>query len=364
MTLSAEPLAGSIATAVLPPDKSSNKAPRQHVQVKRTVARFQSPVLWRSLMQIATSFGGFFATCTAMYFSLDVSIWLTLALTPLAAGFVVRIFIIQHDCGHAAFFRSRRATAVLGWFCSVLTFTPFTSWRRQHKGHHAIWNNLDRRQSGVDIYSSCLTVAEYQALTPWRRRIYRVARHPLVANLLLPPLVFFVLYRLPFDMPKTWRRERRDVALTNLALLTVLGGLGFLVGYGEVAIVQAPVMALASIIGVGLFSLQHRGERVMWLRRDEWDPGLASLEGSTFLRLPGVLRWFTGNIGFHHVHHLNARVPNYRLKRTHEAIGPGLPGIPTLTLWSGLKSLRYALWDEAGRRMVTFRQARRVTAAA
>lgn len=360
MTSPAEPLAGSIASSDLPdtPHARRPKPPRQHVAVKRTVARFQAPVLWRSLVQLGTSFGGFFATCAAMYLCLDVSIWLTLALAPLAAGFVVRIFIIQHDCGHASFFRSRRLTALVGMLCSLMTLTPFTSWRRQHKGHHTIWNNLDRRQSGVDIYSSCLTVAEYRALKPWARRRYRVARHPLVANLLLPPFVFFVLYRLPFDMPKSWRRERRDVALTNLALLALVGGLGLLLGYGEVAIVQVPIMVVASIVGVGLFTLQHRGETVEWLRRGEWDPGAASLRGSTFLRLPGLLRWFTGNIGFHHVHHLNARVPNYRLKRTHEAIRKGLPGIPTLTLWSGLKSLRYTLWDESRRRMVTFREAR------
>jgi len=360
MTSLAEPLAGSTAIAA----PAHAKAPRQHIEIKRAVARFQAPVLWRSLVQVATSFGGFFATCAAMYLSLEVSVWLALALAPLAAGFVVRIFIIQHDCGHHAFFRSRGATAVLGWACSLLTLTPFLSWRRQHKGHHTIWNNLDRRQSGVDIYSTCLTVAEYQALTPAARRRYRLVRHPLVANLLLPPLVFFVLYRLPFDMPRTWRRERWGVLFTNLALAALFVGLGLLLGWGSVLLVQAPVMALAAIVGVALFSLQHRGEAVQWLRRDEWDPAVASLRGSTFLKLPGLLRWFTGNIGFHHVHHLNARVPNYRLKRTHETIAPDLPDVPTLSLWSGLKSLRYGLWDEGRRRMVTFREAGRLAAAA
>jgi len=328
----------------------------EEMQLRREVARFQAPLLHKSLIQLATSIGGFLATCTAMYAAFDLY-WVALALVPLAAGFLVRIFIIQHDCGHASFFRSRRAMAVVGFLCSLATLTPFASWRRQHKGHHAIWNNLDRRQSGVDIYSTCLTVAEYRRLSPGQRRRYSLARHPLVANVLFPPMVFLLLYRLPFDMPKAWRRERREVLLTNLAVLVLYGGLGLLVGFGNLIAVQLPVSILGAIIGVGLFTLQHRGEDVKWSRREEWDPAAASLEGATYLRLPGILHWFTGNIGFHHVHHLNHRVPNYRLQQTHEAIASLLPKVPTLSLWSGLKALRFALWDESRGRMVTFREA-------
>lgn len=312
---------------------------------------------------MATSFGGFIATLGAMYYlALEVSYWPVLALAPLAAGFLVRIFIIQHDCGHASYFRSRRAMAALGVLCSLCTLTPFTSWRRQHKGHHAIWNNLDRRQSGVDIYSTCLTVNEYRRLTPRQRWRYRLARHPLVANLLLPPVVFLVLYRLPFDMPKSWRRERRDVLFTNLSLLALYGGLGLVFGFGTMLAVQLPVIALGAIVGVGLFTLQHRGEEVVWSRREEWDPAAASIEGSTYLRLPRILQWFTGNIGFHHVHHLNHRVPNYRLQRSHEAIMQLAPCIRTLSLWSGVRSLNFVLWDELRKRMVTFREAARAAA--
>ena len=188
-------------------------------ELRREVARFQAPIRHKSLWQLATSFGGFFATCAAMYMAMDTSYWLALALAPLAAGFLVRIFIIQHDCGHHAFFRSRRANDWVGSACSLLTMTAYQSWRRQHAGHHGIWNNLDRRQSGADIYSHCLTLAEYQALAPWSRRWYRVTRHPIVANLLLPPLVFTVLYRFPFDMPESWGRTRRSVHLTNAALV-------------------------------------------------------------------------------------------------------------------------------------------------
>lgn len=291
-----------------------------------------------------------------MYALWDISYWISLALAPLAAGFLVRIFIIQHDCGHRAFFRTQLANNILGFACSILTLTPFTAWRRQHAAHHGIWNDLDRRQSGADIYSSCLTVAEYQALNPRQRFWYRVTRHPLVANILLPPLVFLVLYRFPFDMPKSWRPERRVVHLTTLTVLAGLAALGLLLGYAHVAAVQLSVMALAAILGVWLFSVQHRGANTLWAHHDRWDATTAALRSSNFLRLPRILQWFTGNIGFHHVHHLNARIPNYRLQECHEAI-PALQSVSPMSLRDGLTALRMALWDENRRRMVTFDEA-------
>jgi len=318
--------------------------------------RFQAPMLGKSLSQTVTSFGGFFATCAAMYLLNDVSYWLSLALAPLAAGFLVRIFIIQHDCGHWSFFRGRRANDILGFACSLLTLTPYASWRRQHAGHHGVWNNLDRRESGADIYSSCLTVAEYRALTPFQRWRYRATRHPLVANILLPTLVFLGLYRVPFDTPRAWRHERRAVYVTDVALVAMFGGLGLLLGFGEVASVQLPIMVLASIIGVWLFSVQHRGEATQWARRDDWDAVSASLRSSTYLRLPAILQWFTGNIGYHHVHHLNPRIPNYRLQECHASIR-NLRAVPALSLRDGLRAMNYVLWDEDRSRMVTFRQA-------
>lgn len=328
--------------------------------LRRDARHFQAPILHKSLLQVATSFGGFWASCAAMYLLSDISYWLSLALAPLAAGFLVRIFIIQHDCGHWSFFRGRRANDLLGFACSLFTLAPYASWRRQHAGHHGVWNNLDRRQSGADIYSSCLTVAEYNDLSPWRRWWCRTTRHPLVANLLLPPLVFLGLYRVPFDAPPTWRRERRAVYVTDAALVALFGGLGLLLGFGEVASIQLPVMILASIIGVWLFSVQHRAETTRWARERDWDPVSASLQGSTCLRLPAVLQWFTGNIGFHHVHHLNARIPNYRLQECHESIRE-LHDVPTLSLRAGLGAVRYALWDEQRGRMVTFREAGRIS---
>jgi acyl-lipid omega-6 desaturase (Delta-12 desaturase) len=320
-------------------------------------APFQSPILARSLAQLSTSFGGFFATCAVMYLCLTVSLWMALPLSALAAGFLVRIFIIQHDCGHGSFFRSRWANDLIGMLCSLITLTPYGFWRRQHARHHGSWNNLDRRAaSGLDIYSSCMTVAEYRALKWWRRAIVRVTNHPIVANLLLPPVVFIFIYRTPFDAARNWRRERYAVHLTNMALVAFIGSLGFVLGYGQVATVQLPVMVCGSIVGVWLFSVQHRFEGALWAPEGSWNFGEASLRGTSYLRLPPVFQWFTGNIGFHHVHHLNPRIPNYRLEECHKA-NVDLHGAPQLTLGTALRALRYTLWDADRGRLVPFRAA-------
>jgi omega-6 fatty acid desaturase (delta-12 desaturase) len=288
--------------------------------------------------------GGFFAASAAMYLLLPVSYWLVLPLVPVTAGFLVRIFIIQHDCGHFAFFRSRRANDAVGFVCSLLTLTPYLSWRRQHAGHHAVWNDLDRRQSGADIYSSCLTVAEYRAMGKYRRLWFRLTRHPFVTNILLPPVVFLLIYRIPFDMPKSWRRERRAVHLTTAAVAVLAAGLGYLVGFDALLLVQLTVLIVASIIGVWLFSVQHRGESVRWAGAGEWNATDAALESSTFLHLPSLLRWFTGNIGFHHVHHLEPRVPNYRLRACHDS-NSRLRQVRALSIGDAFRSMRFLLWD-------------------
>jgi omega-6 fatty acid desaturase (delta-12 desaturase) len=329
----------------------------QHDSILSGITPFQEPSLKRSLGQLLTSFGGFFATCAAMYASAEVSFWVALPMSALAAGFLVRIFIIQHDCGHGSFFKSKRANDLIGTLCSLMTLAPYAFWRRQHARHHGCWNNLDRRAaSGLDIYSSCLTVAEYRALGPWRRGIVRLTNHPLVANLLLPPFVFIVLYRVPFDAARSWRRERRAVYLTNIALAGVIGGLGLMLGYRDVVAVQLPTMICASIVGVWLFSVQHRFEHALWSPEGSWDFGAASLKSTSHLHLPRILQWFTGNIGFHHVHHVNPRVPNYRLEECHNA-NVGLQVAPRLSLRTALRALRYTLWDDDHGGLVSFREA-------
>lgn len=313
------------------------------------------PVAARSLIQLSTSFGGFLASCAAMYLSVAVSLWIALPLSALAAGFLVRIFIIQHDCGHGSFFKSRRANDLVGVLCSLMTLTPYFFWRRQHARHHGSWNNLDRRAaSGLDIYSSCMTVTEYRALGRWRRRIVRFINHPLIANLVFPPLIFIMLYRIPFDAAKGWRRERNAVYLTDLGLAGLIGALGLVLGYGRVAEVQLPIMFLASIAGVWLFSVQHRFEHVLWTSDSGWDFTTASLRSTSYLHLPRILQWFTGNIGFHHVHHMNPRIPNYRLEECHNS-NALLQSVPKLTLCAALEGLRYTLWDSDLERMVSFR---------
>ena len=325
-------------------------------QLDAGIRPFLAPSRPTSISQIVTSFGGFIASSAAIYALVTwVSPWFLL-LAPVAAGFLVRIFIIQHDCGHGAFFRSKRANDIVGYACSLITLAPYASWRRQHAGHHGVWNDLDRRDRGVDIYSTCLTVAEYEALSPWAKFLHRIGHHPLLTHLVLPPLVFFVLYRLPFDMPASWNRERRALLLTNLALMGLYGGLGLWLGFGSVFAVSVPIMALASIIGVWLFGVQHRFEGVHWARHDEWNATEAALQGSSYLRLPRVLQWFTGNIGFHHLHHLNSRIPNYRLEACHRAL-PQLQ-VHTLSFWDALlRAPRFMLWDEERRTMVTIAQA-------
>jgi omega-6 fatty acid desaturase (delta-12 desaturase) len=323
----------------------------------RTVAlRFQAALPRAALSQIATTFPPLLALLAAMHVGLRLGWWPVFVLALPAAGFVVRVFALQHDCGHGSLFRSRRTKDAVGRFSSLFTLTPYSHWRRQHAAHHAVWNDLDHRDRGADIYSTCTTVAEFKALGRWRRLAFCAVRHPLVAQLLPPPLVFLVLYRIPFYAPPAWRRERRGVLLTNAALAAAYGGLCMMLGFWPVVSVLLGVMVPASIAGVWLFSVQHRFEGVRWIRHATWDPVTASLEGSSYLRLPPILRWFTGRLGFHHVHHLAPRIPNYRLEDCHNA-HPAFAGVHVVTLRDAFSAPRYVLWDDAAGRMVTLAEA-------
>jgi len=326
--------------------------------LKLATGPYQRASTLRSIGQLATSFGPFVAICAFLYAMPDLPLWVAAPLWGVAAAFVVRIFIIQHDCGHGSFFASARANRLTGAVCSLVTFTPYAAWRRQHAGHHANWNNLDRRTSGADIYSDCLTVTEYRALSRMERFKYRLLRHPAVSLLLIPPLVFLLLYRVPFDTPKAWRKERRSVYLTDLAVAALILVLGFFLGFERVLMVQLPIICIAAVIGVWLFSVQHRFEHTLWARATDWSYGEASIAGSSHLRLPRLLRWLTGNIGLHHVHHLNPRIPNYRLQECHDTLAD-LQRAPELSFWEAVAGSRYALWDEDLKRMVSFRAAGR-----
>lgn len=327
-------------------------------ELRDVALAFQRAAPRVALFQLGTTVLPLVLAIAAMHAGLALGWWWVVPLLALpAAGLTVRTFVIQHDCGHGSFLPSRRANDVIGRLCSLLTFTPYAHWRRQHAQHHGTWNDLDRREGrGSDIYSTCLTVAEYRALAPPARRWHRVMRHPAVALLIVPPLIFLFVYRVPFDTPAAWVGERRSVQLTNLALLAVHGALGLALGFGPMLLVLLAVMIPASIAGVVLFSLQHHFEGAHWARHEAWDPVAAALGGSSFLRLPRVLQWLTGSIGFHHVHHLAPRIPNYRLEACHNA-HPAFGTARVLGLREGLRASRYALWDEAEGRMVTFAEA-------
>jgi omega-6 fatty acid desaturase (delta-12 desaturase) len=321
------------------------------------VTRFQRAIPRIAGRQIANTILPLIALVVAMHVGIAFGCWPLLALGIPAAALTVRTFIIQHDCGHGSFFPRRSLNDLLGQFCSLLTLTPYTHWRRHHSKHHSAWNDLDRRGCR-DIYSSCLTVDEYNALSTWRRLLYRLAKHPAISLLVLPPLIFLIAYRFPFSAPPTWRSERRSVHLTNLSLVALHGGLAVALGFGAVSAVLLAVIVPASIVGVWLFSLQHVFDRTHWARHAQWNPIDAALRGSSFLRLPRLLQWVTGNIGFHHVHHAAPRVPNYRLEACHGA-HPGFAAASVLTLTDALRGSRYALWDELHGRMVSIAEAAR-----
>ena len=287
-----------------------------------------------------------------MYFALEVSYVLVLALAVPAAGFLVRTYIVFHDCAHGSFLPWRRANGWLGAASGLLVFTPFQKWRHQHAVHHATSGDLDRRGVG-DVPT--LTVAEYHA-RPWRQRLgYRLFRNPLVM-FGIGPLYAMVLA--PRWVSRSDRPHiRRSVIATDLALVALVGSLCWLIGWREYLLIQAPTVMLAGATGIWLFYVQHQFEDVYWQNSDGWSYADAALRGSSYLRLPKVLQFFTGNIGVHHVHHLSARVPNYNLQRAH-AENPIFHSVPTLSLWDGLRAVRLKLYDEERGRLVTWAQAR------
>lgn len=340
----------------------SSKAPSalsDGIALREVASRFQEASHGVAIWQIISTLVPLLALIAAMHVGLTFGLWPLLALGIPAGALTVRTFIIQHDCGHGSFLRSRRINDYLGRCCSVFTMTPYAYWRRQHAQHHGAWNILDRESArSLDIYSSCLTVEQYYGLSVWPRRLHRLFKHQAISLLVLPPLIFLGLHRFPYDAPAKWKAERRSVYLTNAALVGLYGGLGLLLGFGPVVAVLLAVVVPASIFGVWLFSLQHHFEDTLWARQEEWDPVAAALRGTSYLRLPRLLQWVTGNIGFHHVHHASPRVPNYRLEACHAA-HPGFATAPVLTLWGGIQASRHALWDEARGRMVTFAEAAR-----
>jgi acyl-lipid omega-6 desaturase (Delta-12 desaturase) len=321
----------------------------QRVMVWKTiVARYQQPSLRRSIFQIVNSVVPYAALWFLMDKCLALSGWLILPLAILAGSFLARIFIIHHDCGHGSFFKSRIANDVVGFITGVLTFTPYHFWRFEHAVHHAGSGDLDRRDLG-SVWT--MTVQEYLEAPWWRRVTYRVMRNPVVLLLVVPSVLFLVIHR--FASAHASKRDRHSVYWTNLAILAVAGLLSLVMGLEAYLVIQLSVMTVASTAGVWLFYVQHQFEGVNWQRHSEWDYTTAALEGSSFYRLPRILQWFSGNIGFHHVHHLNPRIPNYNLEKCHNE-GPMFHQVKAITLRSSLKSLSLHLWDESNQELVGY----------
>src|SRR4051794_24392517 len=318
---------------------------------RESLAPYAKPDLRRGAFDVATSIVAYLALTVAMYAALDVSLLLVLAFAVPAAGFLVRTFIVFHDCAHGSFLPWRRVNHWLGIACGLLVYSPFHSWRHEHAVHHASADDLDRRGRG-DVET--LTVAEWIALSRRKRLAYRTFRNPLVMLGLGPIWALMIEPRL---VPRSARaRFGRTIIATNIALGALLAGLCALVGWRAVLVVQLPTAMLAGAAGIWMFYVQHQFEDVYWERKADWNYAEAALRGSSYLKLPKLLQFVTGNIGLHHVHHLSARIPNYYLQRAHDS-NDIFQGVPVLTLWDGMRAVRLKLWDEDTGRLVTFKQA-------
>jgi omega-6 fatty acid desaturase (delta-12 desaturase) len=317
---------------------------------RERLAPYQTADHSKAFAQLANTLLPFAALWWLMYEALAVGWWLTLLIAPLAALLLVRLFIFQHDCGHGSFLPSRALNNLVGSALGVLTLTPYHYWKRTHAAHHATSGNLDRRGLG-DI--DTLTVNEYLALPRWKRLVYHLYRNPLVLFGLGPPYQFLLKHRLPLDAPLSWRKEWRSVMLTNLALVAVLMVAWQTIGLRDFLMVQLPINLLAGPVGIWMFYVQHQFERTYWKHNDEWNFYEAGLKGASHYDLPAMLHWFTGNIGYHHLHHISSRVPNYKLAACYRTVEE-LQQANRLGLLQSFGCLGLKLWDEDRGRLVGF----------
>ena len=314
------------------------------------LAPYRRPSRLRSLFELMVTAGAFILLWWLMWLVLDHGYWLSLLLAVPTAAFLVRLFMIQHDCGHGAFFRRRMTNDWVGRAVGILTLTPYDYWRRTHAIHHATSGNLDQRGIG-DV--GTLTVSEYLALPWWRRLAYRAYRNPVVLFGLGPAYLFALQYRLPFGLMRGGWRPWISTAATNAGIALVVAVMMWLLGVGDFLAVHIPVLVLASSAGVWLFFVQHQFKDTTWRSQSDWNVHEAALHGSSYYDLPVILRWLTANIGIHHVHHLSSKIPFYRLPqvlRDH----PELARIGRLTLADSLKCVKLVLWDEARHDLISF----------
>ena len=336
---------------------------RSVAEWKSLVKEFQCPHAGRAWWQVFNTLGSLLAIWVTLYFvqramgtpdlATSTGWWITISLSCLAGLLLVRAFIIFHDCGHGSFLKSKKVNDALGFITGLITFTPYHHWKWEHSVHHASTGDLSRRGMG-DIWT--LTVKEYLESTRWKRFAYRMARNPIILFLIGPLFLFFVLQR--FCAKSAKPREKRSVYLMNFAIVALAAGLIAIFGFVPWLIIQLTMMTVAGSSGVWLFYVQHQFEDAYWVKGDEWDYTTAAMEGSSFYKLPKILQWFSGNIGFHHIHHLNPMIPNYNLERCHLS-DPYFEKVPPMNILTSLKSINYRLWDEEANKMIGFRQLKR-----
>ncbi|MGJ8673046.1 fatty acid desaturase [Rubritalea sp.] len=315
---------------------------------RKIVVKYQKPDLAKASWQLVNTLVPFFALWVAMYFVYDISPWLTIPLMLIGGGLGVRIFIIFHDCGHQSFFKSRRANDIWGYITGVLVFTPYRFWHWEHRIHHSTTGDLDGRAEG-DVWT--MTVKEYEESTWSMRMLYRLVRNPFILFTVSPMFLFMIWYR--FSVKKASRKDRLSVLWTNLGIAFMVAVGCFIFGWQKYLILQLGLSFVANSAGIWIFYVQHQFEDVYWARNEEWNFAAAALEGSSFYKLPKILQWFSGNIGFHHIHHLSSRIPNYRLEECHNS-EPLFQQVPAMTLRSSLACLKYRLHDEENGRLVGF----------
>lgn len=312
-------------------------------------AKYSTPEMRKSLWQIFNTFIPYVGLWALMIYSLGISYWITALFAILAAGLLVRLFIIFHDCGHGSYFKSEKANTAVGIFFGILAFTPYYKWHKMHMEHHATVGNLDKRGVG-DVWT--MTKQEYHNSSKRKRLYYRLYRHPVFMFGVGPMYVFFIQNR--FTMKWMNKREKRNVYFTNAALAVLFIAMSFAVGFFTFFILQIIVMYIAAVAGLWLFYLQHQYEEVTWFRDHEWKFRHVALEGSSFVKFPKVLQWFSGNIGFHHIHHVNPRIPNYNLEWCYKE-NTVFQEVKPVTFLISLKSLKLRLWDEKLNKLVSYR---------
>ncbi|MGG3556403.1 fatty acid desaturase [Peribacillus frigoritolerans] len=323
--------------------------------LRKQIAPFEQSTTKQSIWQIVNTLGPFIILWYLAYISLSVSYWLALIPAVFAAGFLTRIFIIFHDCTHHSFFKDRRANRIVGTIMGVLTLFPFDQWGHEHSVHHATSGNLDKRGTG-DIWT--LTVDEYLAAPFKLRFAYRFYRNPLVMFGLGPIYVFLLKNR--FNRKGARKKEKNNTYLTNALIVVFAALLCLAVGWQSFLLVQGSIFMISGSIGIWLFYVQHTFEDSYFEENEEWEYVLAAVEGSSFYKLPKLMQFLTGNIGYHHVHHLSPRVPNYKLEMAHNNTQP-LENVPTITLATSLRSIRFRLWDEESKNFVSFKDIKYLT---